>query len=111
MNGLTKDVDIDGGSGTATAVGGLNDVGGAVISLGFGNSDGRVSWLCVNGHPVIWFEDQVSFGPLHPGLRLTRHLSRKFNLTACLGGQTSQQLGIQLDLWRFCVDNKDNSRS
>lgn len=105
--GLTEDVDVDGGSGAAAAVGGLYDVGGAVVSLGLGDSDGGVSRLGVDGHSVIWFEDQVGLGPFHPGFRLTRHLGREFNLAAGLGSQTGQQLGIQLDLWRLCIDNKD----
>lgn len=68
-----------------------------------------MSWRSLNGHSVIWFEDQVGLGPLHPGLRLACHLGREFDLAASLGGETSQQLGIQLDLWRFCKDDKEDS--
>lgn len=111
LNGLTEDVDIDSCSGTATAVGGLDDVGGAVVSLGLGNSDGGVSWFGVNGHPVVRFEDQVSFGPLHPGFGLTCYLGGELDLAACLGGQTGQQLCVKINLRRFCMDNKDESQS
>lgn len=65
-----------------------------------------MSRLGVDGHPVICFEDQVGLGPFHPGFRLTRHLSRKFNLAASLGSQTCQQLGIQPDLWRLCTEGE-----
>lgn len=88
--GLTEDVDIDSGSGTATAVGGLNDIGRAVVSLGLGDGDGGVSWLGVNGHPVVWFEDQVGLGPFHTGFGLTRHLGGEFNLATSVGSQTGQ---------------------
>lgn len=104
--GLTKDVDLNSGSGTAAAVGGLDDVGGAVISLGLGNGNGGVSRLGVDGNPVVWLEDQVSFRPFHAGLRLTLHLGRELDLAAALSSQTSQQLDVQLDLWRFCMDDK-----
>lgn len=87
-NCLTEDVDVDGGSGAAAAVGGLYDVSGAVISLGLGNGDGGVSWLGVDGHPVVWFENQVGLCPLHPGFGLTHHLGGEFDLAAGLGGQT-----------------------
>lgn len=105
--GLTEDVDVDGGSGAAAAVGGLYDVGGGVISRGLGDGDGGVSRLGVDRHPVIWFEDQVGLGPFDPWLGLTCHLGGEFDLAASLGCQTGQQLGIQLDLWRLCMDNKD----
>ena len=101
---LTENVDINGGRGTTAAVGGLNNVSGTVISLGLGDGDSGVSRLCVDGHPVICVEDQVGLGPFHTGLWLSSHLGWEFNLFASLGGQTSQQLGIQLDLWRLCTD-------
>lgn len=109
-SGLTKDVDFNGGSGTALAVGGLYDVGGAVVSLGLCDANGRVSWLGVDGHPVIRFEYQVSLGPFHPGFWLTSHLGWEFDLAASLGGKTGQQFGVQLDLWRLCREN-ENERS
>lgn len=99
---LTEDVYINSGSSSATAVGGFDNVGGAVVPLGLADGDGGVPWLCVDGHPVIGFEDQIGLGPFHSGLRFTRHLGRELNLTASLGGQTRQQLGVQLDLWRLC---------
>lgn len=107
MIDLTKDVDIHSGSGTTAAVGGFDDISGTVISLCLGDGNHGVSWLGVDGHPVVWFEDQVGFGPLDSWLRLTCHISRKFNLAASLSSQTSQKLGIQLDLWRLCIEIKD----
>lgn len=86
-NPVTKDVDIHGGGGPTTAVGSLYDVGGSVVSLGLGNSDGGVSWLGVDGDPVVWLEDQVSLSPLHSGLRLTFNFSREFDLTTSLGSE------------------------
>lgn len=103
---LTEDVDVHSGSGASAAVGGFDDVSGAVISLCFGDGDCGVSRLAVDGHPVVGLEDQVGLGPLDPGLRLAHHLSRKLDLAAGLRGQTGQKLGIQLDLWRLCVDRK-----
>lgn len=111
LNGLTEDVDVNGGSSTAAVIGSLNDIGGTVVSLGLGDSDSGVSWLSINRDPVIWFEDKVGLGPFHPGLRLTLHLRGEFNLAAGLGSKTSQQLGIQLDLWRLCINNKDKGQS
>lgn len=87
---LTEDVDVDGGSGTATAVGGLDDVGGAVVSLGLADGDSGVSWLGVNGYPVVRFENQVGLGPFHSGFRLTCHLGGELDLAAGLGRQTCQ---------------------
>lgn len=104
--GLTENVDVHGGSGTAAAVGGLYDVGGTVVSLGLGDGDGGVSWLGVDGHPVVRFEDQVGLGPFHPGFGFTCHLGGEFNFAAGLCSQTGQQLGVQLDLWRHCMDDK-----
>lgn len=109
-SGLTEDVDVHGGSGTAAAVGGLDDVGGAVVSLGLGDGDGGVSWLGVDGHSVVWFEDQVGLGPFHPGLGLTHHFRGEFDLAAGLGSQTGQQLGVQLNFWRLCVDKDKESQ-
>lgn len=100
--GLTKDVDVHGGGGTSAAVCGLNDVGGGVVSLGLGDGDGGVSWLGVDRHSIVRFEEQVGLRPLHAGFWLTLHFSREFDLTAGFGSQTSQQLGIQLNLWRLC---------
>lgn len=87
---LTKDVDVDGGGGTATAVGGLDDVGGAVVSLGLTDGDSGMSRLGVNGHPVVRFENQVGLGPFHSGFRLTSHLGGELDLAASLGCQTCQ---------------------
>lgn len=98
---LTKDVDVNGGGGSATAVGGLDDVGGTVISLGLCDGDGGMSWFSVDGDSVIWFEDQVGLRPLHPRFRLPLHLCRQLDLAACFSCQTSQQFGIQLNLWRL----------
>lgn len=70
-----------------------------------------MSRLGVDGDSVIWFEDQVSLGPFHPRFGLTRHLGGEFNLAAGLGSQTGQQLGIQLDLWRLCIDKRTRARS
>lgn len=103
---LTENVDIDSGSGAAAAVGGLNDVGGAVVPLGLGDGDGGVSRRGVDAHPVVGLQHEVGLGPLDPRLRLPFHLGGKLNLTAGLGGQTRQQLGIQHDLWRLCVDEE-----
>lgn len=91
---LTQNVDVDGGSGTAAAVGGLDDVGGAVVPLGLGDGDGGVSRRGVDAYPVVGLQHQVSLGPLDSRLWLPRHLGGKLDLTAGLGGQTRQQLCI-----------------
>lgn len=57
----------------------------------------------VDRDPVVRFEDQVGFGPLHPGLGLPRHLCGQLDLAASLGRQARQQFGIQLNLWRLYV--------
>lgn len=100
---LTQNVDVDSGSGAAAAVGGLDDVGGAVVPLGLGDGDGGVSRRGVDAHSVVGLEHQVGLGPLDPRLRLPLHLSGELDLAAGLGGQTRQQLGVQHDLWRLCV--------
>lgn len=87
---LTKDVDINGGGGSTAAIGSLNDIGGAVVSLGLCNGDGGMSWYGVDGDPVIWFEDQVGLCPLDPGFRLSGHLCRQLDFAACFRCQTSQ---------------------
>lgn len=102
---LTEDVDVDGGGGAAAAVGGLDDVGGAVVSLGLGDCDGGVSRLGLKGHSVVRFEDQVGLGPFHPGLRFSRHLGGELDLAAGLGGETGQEFSVQLDLRRLCGDS------
>lgn len=98
---LTQDVDVNGGGGSTAAVGGLNDVGGTVISIGLCNGDSGMSWFRVNGDSVIWLEDQVGLCPLYPRFRLPLHLCRQLNLAASFSCQTSQQFGIQLNLWRL----------
>lgn len=103
---LTKDVDVNGGGGSAAAVGGLDDVGGTVVPLGLCNGDSGMSRFSVDGDSVVWFEDQVGFCPLHPRFGLTRHLCRQLDLAASLGRQTCQQFGIQLNLWRLCMHEK-----
>lgn len=104
---LTQDVDVDGGGGSTAAVGGLDDVGGAVVSLGLGDGDSGMSRFGVNGDSVIWFEDQVGLCPLHPRFGLTRHLRRQLDLAAGFGRQASQQFSIQLNLWRLYKHKKD----
>lgn len=104
---LTQNVDVDGGCSTATAVGSLDDVGGAVIPLGLCDGDGGVSRRGIDAHPIVRLQHQIGLCPLDPWLRLSCHLGGKLNLTAGLGGQTRQQLGIQHDLWRLCVDEEE----
>lgn len=58
-----------------------------------------MSRLGVDGHPVVWLQNQVGLGPLHSGFRLTLNFSWEFDFAASLGRQTSQKLGIKLDLW------------
>lgn len=106
---LTKDVDVDGGGGPAAAVGGLNDVGGTIISLGLCNGDRGMSRFSVDGDSVIWFEDQVGFCPLHPRFRFTHHLCRELDLAAGFGRQSCQQFGVQLNLWRLYMQDKKRS--
>lgn len=98
----TKNVDIDSGGGASTDVDCLNDVGGGVSSGGVGNGELGVSRLGVNGNAVICPQDQVSFCPFYPGIRFSLDISRKLDLSTSSGGQTSQQLHIELDLWRLC---------
>lgn len=107
---LTKDVDVNGCSGSTAAVGGLYDVGGAVVSLGLADCDSGVSWLGVNGHSVVWFKDLISLGPFHTGFRFTSYFGGKFDFAASFGGQTSQQFGIQLDLWGLYMNNNGSFR-
>lgn len=103
---LTEDVDVDGGGGSTAAVGGLNDVGGTIVSLGLCNGDSGMSRFSVDGDSVIWFEDQIGFCPLHPRFRFTHHLCRKLDLAAGFGRQSRQQFGIQLNLWRLYTHDK-----
>lgn len=98
----TKNVDIDSGGGASTDVDCLNDVGGGVSSGGVGNGELGVSRLGVNGNAVICPQDQVGFCPFYPGIRFSLDISRKLDLSTSSGGQTSQQLHIELDLWRLC---------
>lgn len=98
----TQDVDVNGGGGAPTGVHRLDDVGGGVSSGGVGDGQLGVSWLGVNGDAVISPKDQIGLGPLHPGIRLPLDVGRELDLGSSPCGQTSQQLHIQLDLWRLC---------
>ncbi len=89
-NIFTKNVDVNGGSGTSTGIDCLNDVGGSVSSGGVADGQLGVSWLCVNGDAVICPQDQVSLCPLHPRIRLSFDISRKLDLGSCPCSQTSQ---------------------
>lgn len=98
----TKNVDINGSGSTSTDVDSLNDVGGTVSSCGIGNGKLRVIRLSVNDNAIVCPQDQVSLCPFHTGVRFALNISRKLYLGSCSCSQTSQQLDIKLDLWRFC---------
>lgn len=98
----TEDVDINGGSGASAGIDSLNDVCGGVASGGFADGQLGVSQPRVYANAVISLEDQISLCPLHPRIRLSFDIGGKLDLGAGPGGQTSQQLDVQLDLRRLC---------
>lgn len=98
----TKNVDINGGCGASADVDCLNDEGGSISSGGIANGQFGVSRLCVNGNAVICPQDQVSLCPFHPRIWFSLYISWKLDFGTSSGGQTGQQLHVQLDLWRLC---------